>query len=185
MFNEMGKIGMLKKQKCIFKKEAFTMIELMIVLVMMGLTMAIVIPKFFTGGSAIYSVARINITETEMMQIHKAIMGDRANGFEGFFDHMRRIPSDTEGLAVLCDSAGLDAGSPATYNPMTETGWNGPYMSFGDTDNNGLADSLEDAWGNAYHYDDDPITPRLWSNGPDENDNNGAADDIVILIGAL
>jgi prepilin-type N-terminal cleavage/methylation domain-containing protein len=165
------------------QKNGFTLVELVVVMLVLAVLSFVVIPRAIDFSERTSSA----ITESGLGQIQKAIMGDRSTGFEGFLDHMGRLPSATEGLAVLLDSSHLDGGSPATYNPITERGWNGPYLDSIDTDSSGTADSLEDAWGNAFNYDPtaDPVV--IWSNGPDEVDDSADPDedDIYIELGTI
>lgn len=160
------------------KSTGFTVIELVVTMLVVGLLSFVIIPR----AVDLKSNARIAVTEAGLSHVQKAIMGDRSTGFEGFLDHMGRLPTATEGLAVLLSSAALDGGSPVSYNPITERGWNGPYLESTDTDASGTADSLEDAWGNAFNYDPtvDPVV--VWSTGADVADNS---DDIYIQLGTI
>lgn len=161
----------------------FSLVEIILVIIVISVLSATIIPRV----GDLQKNTHIKVTEAGLAQIQKAIMGDRSSGFGGFLDHMGRIPTAAEGLAVLLDSAALDGGSPATYNPITERGWNGPYLDSSDKDSSGISDSLEDSWGNAYNYDPtaDPVV--IWSNGPDETDDSAtaASDDIYIELGAI
>ncbi len=154
----------------------FTLIELVLVMLIVGLFSIVVIPKYY--NTFLTNVEQV--TNFEISEIVKAIMGDTSVGYEGFYQHMGRYPANAEGLAVLYDSTLLTSGSP-TFDPMSGRGWGGPYIDNSDNDSNGTPDILEDPWGNAYHYDEG--TRRIWSNGPDKVNNNGSGDDILVIFG--
>jgi len=76
-----------------------------------------------------------------------------------------------------------------SFDPWTNRGWAGPYVNTEDQDGDGTYDILEDGWGNQYHYLVSTTTTatykdtiiRLWSNGPNEVDNNRTGDDITVM----
>src|SRR5262249_40315584 len=84
---------------------AFTLIEIMVVLVVIGILAAFIIPQFAgTTQDAKVSAAKGNVAELE-------------SAVERFYVHMDRYPTTEEGLKVLV--------GPPTGE---ETKWRGPYI---------------------------------------------------------
>lgn len=91
-------------QKCP-QTRGFTLIEIMVVVVILGILAATIIPQFIgTTHDAKVSTARSNISELE-------------SAIERFYIHMDRYPSSEEGLAVLVQPP-----------PGEEEKWRGPYV---------------------------------------------------------
>ncbi|MBU1862120.1 MAG: type II secretion system GspH family protein [Candidatus Omnitrophica bacterium] len=120
----------------------FSLTELILVIVILALVSAVAIPKM----GEITNNARRSATEKEMMELVRAIIGDASQGFRGYYDDMGRLPVD--GAPGLVELYTQDA--QADYDPLTQTGWNGPYIDVRERDGN--IDILYDAWGNAYVY---------------------------------
>ncbi len=120
----------------------FTLIELVIIIVVLGILAAFAVPKF----SSIAESSKVTATRQEMQALKEAIIGNPkvvSSGVlidRGFLGDVGFVPSQLTDLAVKPDSV------PA-YNKLTRLGWNGPYI---DDDNN---DYLTDAWGVSYYYD--------------------------------
>lgn len=119
----------------------FTLIELVIVIVVLGIIAAVAIPKF--GNFAENS--KINATKEEMIALKRAIVGNPAavsggsyidRGFEG---DVGFAPSSLTDLIIK-------PGSVSVYNQLTRLGWNGAYI-----DSSG-GDYIKDAWGDNYVY---------------------------------
>jgi prepilin-type N-terminal cleavage/methylation domain-containing protein len=133
----------------------FTLIELVMVIVVLGLLTAIIVPQM--GGLS--DSSRITATKSEMLMLKHAIIGNPSTvaggryfdvGYEGDVGHP---PASLSDLGTKPDSI------PA-YDKFTRIGWNGPYI-----DTSGGA-YLTDAWGAAYIYD--PGMRRIISiGGPD------------------
>lgn len=154
------------KKRC--KPHAFTLIELMIVLIILGILSMVAIPKI---GGMIQS-SRIAATEKEMKTIAAAILGDAERGILGYEANMQDLP---DALSDLYTDPG------GGYNAFTEVGWNGPYVDSNDLDGSGTADVLEDAWGNAYVYS--KAGARITSYGSDgAAGGTGTAADIVVYL---
>ena len=144
------------------EQAGFTLIELVILIVTLGIIAAVAIPQFadVAGG------AKVNATREEMNRLKRAIIGDPSvvaggeyvdRGFEG---DVGFVPSRLQDLTVKPDSV-------PTYDRLTRLGWNGPYI---DANN---SEYLTDGWGNAYAYD--PGSRRLVSPGA-----GGAGDSIIV-----
>ena len=159
--------------KYFIKKNAYTLIELVIVVIIIALLAGIAIPAI---GNLIRN-SKIKATEKEINQLVKAIVGDSDLGVLGYLDEVGSMPTS---FSNLYSSSGL---SP--YNPFTRTGWNGPYIDLSkkDIDGDGVIganeyDILYDAWGSAYVYNS--VAETITSNGPDKTNSTG--DDIVVNI---
>jgi prepilin-type N-terminal cleavage/methylation domain-containing protein len=130
----------------------FTLIELVIIIVVLGILAAVAVPRF----ADITESSKINATKQELSNLKKAIAGDPSvtaggefvdRGFEG---DVGFLPQRLADLADKPDSI-------QTYNRLTRLGWNGPYV---DRTN---GDYLTDAWGNEYIYE--PGNRRILSIG--------------------
>jgi hypothetical protein len=133
----------------------FTLVELVIIIVTLGILAAVAIPRFADMAES----SKINATKKEMRELKRAIVGnpDAVSGGEyvdrGFEGDVGFAPSKLEDLVVKPDSV-------ASYDKLTRLGWNGPYI-----DSSG-GDYLKDAWGVNYVYD--PANRRIISvGGPD------------------
>ncbi len=136
------------------RQDGFTLIELVMIIVILGILAAVAVPKF-TG---ITDSSKANASRGELSALKRAIVGNPSvvvggeyvdRGFEG---DVGFVPSRLVDLVVKPDSV-------AAYNRLTRLGWNGPYV-----DSSG-GSYLTDAWGNAYVYQ--PSTRRLFSTGGD------------------
>ncbi len=127
---------MYKKQQ-----SGFTLIELVMVIVVLGILATVAIPKFANMSES----AKITATQKEMASLKRSIIGNPDiiaggqlidRGFEG---DVGFVPSKLSDLAIKPDSV-------ATYNKLTRLGWNGPYMDSGE------GSYLKDAWNVDYVY---------------------------------
>ena len=123
------------------RQSGFTLVELVIIIVTLGILAAVAIPKF--GDMAENS--KVTATTEEMQNLKRAIIGNPkvvAGGElidRGFMGDVGFAPSQLSDLAVK-------PGSLSVYNKLTRLGWNGPYI---DSDNNSYS---TDSWGAAYVY---------------------------------
>ena len=102
---------------------AFTLIEIMVVVIILGILAATIIPQFMgTTQDAKISAAKSQVAELE-------------SALERFYVHMDRYPTAEEGLKVLVDP-------PAGTETGTDSKWRGPYIK----------QLRNDPWGNPYQY---------------------------------
>lgn len=120
----------------------FTLIELVIIIVTLGILAAVAIPRF----SGITESSKVSATKQEMSTIRKAIVGTPGavaggkfidRGFEG---DVGFVPTSLVDLAAR-------PGSVMVYSGLTRLGWNGPYL---DSTNGNY---LRDSWSAAYILD--------------------------------
>ncbi len=123
-------------------KRGFTLIELVMIIVVLGILAAVAIPKFSNMSES----SRIAATREEMQSIRRAIVGNPQvvaggelidRGFEG---DVGFAPSRLADLVIQPDTI------PA-YDRLTRLGWNGPYID----STGGMY--LNDAWDAPYTYD--------------------------------
>jgi len=153
----------------------FTLMELILVMMIIGIISAIAIPKV---GNFIEN-SQVESTKREMRHLVRGFLGDHDEGFYGFKDNIGDLPDELPGGPAL--DALFEQGTFSAYDPFTQLGWNGPYVDTRTVDIGGSPeyDLKYDVWGNAYVYDKD--TPStITSNGPDGTASTG--DDIVVTI---
>jgi len=129
------------KRKAKLGRDGFTLIELVIIIVTLGILAAVAIPKF----ANMIESSKVSATKKEMIELKRAIIGNPEavaggeyvdRGFEGDIGF---VPSSLTDLVAKPDSV-------VVYDKLTRLGWNGPYIdSLG-------GDYLKDAWGTAYVY---------------------------------
>ena len=132
------------------KNSAFTLIEIMVVVIILGILAATIIPQFMgTTQDAKISAAKSQVAELE-------------SAVERFYVHMDRYPTPEEGLKVLVDP-------PAGTETGTESKWRGPYIK----------QLRNDPWGNPYQYafpgTHHPTSFDIWSRGADGADGGEGA----------
>jgi len=114
-------------------KDGFTLVEIMIVLVILGLLIAVALPKV----SQVLSTGKINATRTSLSSLAKAIKNFNADTSvwpANIVDLMNPIAS----TGACYHSKTLAAG---TYSPVQVRNWKGPYMD-------GTTNEISvDAWG--------------------------------------
>jgi len=133
-------------------QRGFTLIELVIIIVILGILAAVAIPRF----TSVTEGSRVTATRTELVTLKRAIVGNPSavvggrfvdRGFEGDVGYP---PSRLEDLVVKPDSI-------AAYDRLTRLGWNGPYVQNADSS------YVTDAWGSSYIYQ--PSLRRIISTG--------------------
>src|ERR1043166_7711180 len=100
------------------RTEAFTLIEIMVVLVVIGILAAAIVPQFMgTTHDAKVSTAKANVSELE-------------SALERFYVHMDRYPNNEEGLKALVEPpAGEDKKWRGPYVKLLRADpWGNPYQ---------------------------------------------------------
>lgn len=148
---------MMKRSRTV--RSGFTLIEVLLVILILGLLAAFVVPQFVgTGEGAKIDIARAAVGRS----------GSIATALEMFRLHVGRYPTTEEGLMAL-----IEMPDTLESDEQTTQVWRGPYIQD--------PGSLRDPWGNEYQYRfpgeiNDETTYDLWSNGPDGEE--GTDDDI-------
>jgi len=137
---------------CLKMSNGFTLIELVIVVVILGIIGVVAIPRMYD----LIEGSKIQSTKDEMMKLKSAI-----NGEDGYKATVGAPPDKLEDLVFQPD------GVP-TYSMFTDVGWNGPYIDADTTR------SLYDAWGRKYEF----TATTIKSLGSDVGDPD---DDITLL----
>jgi len=117
------------------RDRGFTLIELVMVIVVLGIMAAVAIPVI---GSFVVS-SKQTATKEEMRRLARAIAGGDDASDRGFEGDVGRPPSALIDLVRKPDTI-------AVWNAFVHVGWNGPYI-----DSTG-GEYLKDAWGSAYVY---------------------------------
>ncbi|MFC1556188.1 prepilin-type N-terminal cleavage/methylation domain-containing protein [candidate division KSB1 bacterium] len=146
----------MKKGK-ILLNDGFTMIELIIVIVILGILAAVAVPKI---GDMVES-SRIETTKANLSTIKQAIVGR--------YGYRTTVGYDPSNLGNL-----IDQGNDDDYDMFTKIGWKGPYINYNEKYQNNTYDFEYDAWSNAL----DLRAAEIRSAGPDGVMDN--TDDIVI-----
>lgn len=120
----------------------FTLVELVIIIIVLGIVAAVAIPKI----GDIISSSKTTATKEEMQRLKGAIMGNSAVASGGRFSD-RGYRGDVGSFPPNLTALVTKPASVAAWNPYTRLGWNGPYI-----DSTG-GDYLKDAWGASYVYD--------------------------------
>ena len=117
------------------KKNAFTMIELVFVIVILGILASVAIPKF----AATRTDAQISKGRSDISSIRSAIMTERQGRLiKGDSDFINRldngVATDTEGVKLFDSNETLSATSPKILSyPVTTKDSDGHWMKTGDT----------------------------------------------------
>jgi len=140
----------MKKENAKKNSAAFTLMEIMVVLVVIGILAATIIPQFIgTTKDAKFSAAKANVAELE-------------SALERFYIHLDRHPTTEEGLKVLVEP-------PAGE----EKKWRGPYIKMLRADPWGNPYQYRSP---GVHH---PTSFDLWSRGADGADGgDGDAADV-------
>ena len=162
------------------KNKGFTLIELVIVMVLVGIIAAVAIPRFWD----LINPSKTNVTKHRLEDIRKSIVGNPdmtgagTSSARGFRGDTGLWPVQLPDLVTQPANGLTDAGasSPVSnWNRYTRKGWNGPYV-----DASGGA-YLVDAWGVSFVYAPPPANPpTITSYGA--NGISGGGDDIVVEL---
>ena len=104
------------------RSRGFTLLEMIVVLVIIGLIMGLVGPRLFTQADK----AKVQTAETQTKMLKGALETMRLD--------IGRFPSEQEGLRLLVERPG---------DERLATRWSGPYLDEG---------LPSDPWGNPYQY---------------------------------
>lgn len=139
------KISLNKK-----KSAAFTLIEIMVVVIILGILAATIIPQFMGTTQD----AKISAAKTQVSELESAV--------ERFYVHMDRYPTPDEGLKVLVEApTGVDQK------------WRGPYVK--QIRNDPWGNPYQYTFPGTHH----PTSFDIWSRGSDGADGGeGEAADI-------
>ena len=125
-------------------KRAFTLIEIMVVVVILGILAATIIPQFIgTTKEAKVSAAKSNVAELE-------------SALERFYIHLDRHPTSEEGLKALLEAPSGE-----------EKKWHGPYIKMLRADPWGHPYQYRSP---GVHH---PTSFDVWSRGADGADGGG------------
>ena len=140
----------IKTQRMRRNEEGFTLIEIMVVVVILGILAATIIPQFMgTTQDAKVSTAKATISELE-------------SALERFYIQMDRYPTTEEGLKVLVDPPSGD-----------DKKWRGPYIKM--LRNDPWGNAYQYKLPGTHH----PTSFDIWSRGSDGADGGeGDAADI-------
>jgi general secretion pathway protein G len=128
------------------RRRGFTLIEIMVVVVILGILAATIIPQFMgTTQDAKISAAKSQVAELE-------------SAIERFYVHMDRYPTTEEGLNVLITAPAGD-----------ESKWRGPYVKMLRADPWG--NPYQYVLPGTHH----PTSFDLWSRGADGQDGGEGA----------
>lgn len=132
-------------------RSGFTLIELLIVLAIIVAIAAMVAPNLISRQQE----SKISITQANIRTIENALKAKAV-------DNNGTYPDSDEAIRELTQTSEDDQGRE-----------HAPY----------LEEYLRDSWGNDFHYEYDPKRdlnkPRIWSSGPDGNDDGGSGDDVA------
>ena len=125
-----------------FKRSAgFTLLEIMVVVIVIGVLAATIIPQFMTTTTD----AKVSAAKADISQLENAI--------ERFNLHMDRFPTSDEGLKVLVEAP-----------PGDDKKWRGPYIKLLRDDPWG--NPYQYRVPGTHH----PTTFDVWSQGADKQD---------------
>ena len=104
------------------RKSGWTLIELVIILVLLGILAAVAIPRYVDLGTR----TGINTTQQKLENTRRAIVGDSSVvsggklSVQGYWGDRGVLPTTLTDLVVQ--------GAQPTYDKYTRRGWNGPYV---------------------------------------------------------
>jgi general secretion pathway protein G len=147
----------------------FTLIEVVVVIAVLSILAAMAVPY----AVKIIDQAREETTRKQLLEIHRAIMGDPVGPTAGYLGDRGALPAN---LSTL-NTQGAQAG-PTTGTLGVKYGWNGPYVKIGYS----AGAYLVDGWGSPLVYNA-PGAGQITSYGP--NRSLGGGDDIVYPSSAV
>ena len=124
------------------KNAAFTLIEIMVVVIILGILAATIIPQFMGTTQA----AKISAAKSQVAELESAV--------ERFYIHLDRYPAPDEGLKVLVDPPANDDGKK----------WRGPYIK--QLRDDPWGNPYQYTYPGTHH----PASFDIWSRGADGQD---------------
>ncbi len=159
----------ITKSKAGLNNKGFTLVELVLVIVLLGILSAVAIPKF----TDIISSSKEETTKNEMLIIKEAIAGEY--GYQ--VDCQQVLPSAGGGFVNIDALIDQTVSGVTVYNIASGIGWNGPYISINDAAD---VEWKTDAWGNQYTVTAPSGATRGVINSFGENGIQGDSDDINV-----
>lgn len=147
-------------------ERAFTLIEIVMVIVLLGIIAAVAVPRFIDFSRT----ARVNVTKQKLEVLRKAVVGDPSVAAGGTYSS-RGYRGD---VGSMPSTLSLLTSHTVTWNRYTKTGYNGPYIDASS------GEPFRDAWGNNFVYNSAATPPTITSYGP--NGASGGGDDIVVEL---
>lgn len=133
------------------RRRGFTLMEVLLVLVILVILGSVVAVSL----SGARKRAFVDSAKTQLTSFKSALTAYNVD--------IGTYPSTQQGLAALRD-APADLRNPAKFR--------GPYAD---------ASAPLDPWGNDYRYESDGQSFRVWSGGPNGQDEGGTGDDVVLV----
>lgn len=162
-------------------RDGFTLIEILMVIALTSIV-AVVSMEYISDSA---DEGKFQQTVSQLNQIRNAMIGDPTileggtrTSF-GFLGDIGAIPTDPQGINALIKNPGLKPSF--TIDPTTRvgSGWNGPYLSSG---NSGV-NYLVDAWGTKLVFGSGASPPFLMSYGADKaSGGTGLNQDITVTL---
>jgi general secretion pathway protein G len=122
--------------------DAFTLVEIMVVVVIIGILAATILPKF------------IGVTHDAKVSAAKSQIAELESALERFYVHMDRYPTLDEGLKILVDAPANDDNKK----------WRGPYIK--QLLNDPWGNPFQYSFPGTHH----PTSFDIWSRGADGQD---------------
>lgn len=132
------------------RRIGFTLMEVLLVLVILVI---------------LGSVVGVSISNTRK----KGLIGSAKVQLNAFKGPLENYHTDLGGYPTT--QQGLQALRVAPADLRTPAKWAGPYTG---------GEIMADPWGNAYEFESDGATYRMWSWGPNATNEQGGGDDVLV-----
>lgn len=136
------------------RRRGFTLMEVLVVLAILVMLFGMAVPKIMER----FKSARVSTAKTQIGLFKQAL--------EHYYMDVKEYPSAEQGLQALVERP-AELPESATWSKY-------------------LDEVPKDPWGHDFRYDkaEGDEAPRLWSVGPDGNDDDGENDDITSWVKA-